>query len=175
MRRAARTVPARHDPPARHPRPGRRPRRCAVRDQSRDPRTRLAMTAAPTLHPQQAPDSGPEAPAIEVRDLEMTYGKGSTRVFALRSIQLTVARGEFVAIMGPSGSGKSTLLHILGALESPTSGTVAVGAAHYELIVDAALTRSRRDHNVFVFYFFHLLPSLSAFENALLLELIALM
>jgi ABC-type lipoprotein export system ATPase subunit len=63
------------------------------------------------------------APAIETHDLHMHYGKGGTEVRALDGVDLTIEQSEMVAIMGPSGSGKSTLLHIVGALESPTSGT----------------------------------------------------
>ena len=78
--------------------------------------------------------------AIQVRDLEMAYGVGATEVLALRGVDLDVASGEFVAIMGPSGSGKSTLLHILGALESATGGLVAVGGNRYDGLDDKRLT-----------------------------------
>ena len=111
--------------------------------------------------------------AIEVHELVETYGSGSTRVQALRGIDLAIERGSFVAIMGPSGSGKSTLLHILGALESPTSGSVAVEGHRYDGLDDKQLTRFRRDHIGFVFQFFNLLGSLSAVENVLLPGLIA--
>ena len=70
---------------------------------------------------------------------------------ALSDVDFTVEPGAFVAIMGPSGSGKSTLLHILGALESPTAGTVAVGGVRYEGLSDKDLTRIRREHIGFVF------------------------
>jgi len=132
------------------------------------------MIPFPALAPESAADSVvPAATTIEVRDLEMTYGSGATRVHALRGVDLAVARGEFVAIMGPSGSGKSTLLHILGALESPTGGTVSVGGNRYEGLGDRRLTRFRRDHIGFVFQFFNLLRSLTALENVLLPALIA--
>ena len=111
--------------------------------------------------------------AIEVHDLVREYGKGATTVRALRGVDLEIQRGEFVAIMGPSGSGKSTLLHILGALESPTSGVVAVEGRRYDGLDDKRLTRFRRDHIGFVFQFFNLLGSLSAVENVLLPALIA--
>jgi putative ABC transport system ATP-binding protein len=112
-------------------------------------------------------------PAIETHDLHMHYGEGSTEVRALDGVDLTVAAGEMVAIMGPSGSGKSTLLHIIGALESPTSGTIAVGGLHYEGLDDSRLTELRRDHIGFVFQFFNLLPSLTAEENVTLPAVIA--
>src|SRR3954469_16471401 len=113
------------------------------------------------------------APAVEVRDLVKVYGSGAAAVRALRGVDLAIAPGEFVAIMGPSGSGKSTLLHIVGALESPTSGMVAVGGRRYDGLDDRELTRLRRDHIGFVFQFFNLLGSLSAEENVLLPALIA--
>jgi putative ABC transport system ATP-binding protein len=115
----------------------------------------------------------PSAPAIETHDLHMHYGAGRTEVRALDGVDLVVEAGEMVAIMGPSGSGKSTLLHLVGALESPTSGTIAVGGVHYEGMDDRALTDLRRDHIGFVFQFFNLLPSLTAEENVTLPAVIA--
>src|SRR5690242_8112193 len=115
----------------------------------------------------------PDAPVIEVHELGMTYGEGATQVHALRGLDFTVSPGEFVAIMGPSGSGKSTLLHILGALESPTAGVVAVGGNRYEGLDDKHLTSFRRDHIGFVFQFFNLLGSLSALENVMVPALIS--
>jgi putative ABC transport system ATP-binding protein len=112
-------------------------------------------------------------PAVEVRDLVKVYGAGSAAVRALRGVDLAIAPGEFVAIMGPSGSGKSTLLHIVGALESPTSGTVALGGRRYDGLSDRELTRVRRDRIGFVFQFFNLLGSLTAEENVALPALIA--
>ena len=111
--------------------------------------------------------------AIEVRDLVKVFGDGSAQVRALDGVDLSVAPGEMVAIMGPSGSGKSTLLHIVGALETPTSGSIAVAGQRYEGADDKTLTELRRDHIGFVFQFFNLLASLSAEENVLLPGLIA--
>ena len=111
--------------------------------------------------------------AVEARGIVKTYGQRATQVRALRGVDLLLERGDFVAIMGPSGSGKSTLLHIVGALESPTSGTIAVGGVRYDGLDDRALTRLRRDHIGFVFQFFNLLPSLTAVENVHLPALIA--
>jgi putative ABC transport system ATP-binding protein len=114
-----------------------------------------------------------DAPAIETHDLHMHYGQGETEVRALDGVDLVIQAGEMVSIMGPSGSGKSTLLHIVGALESPTSGTVAVAGLHYEGLDDKELTELRRDHIGFVFQFFNLLPSLTAEENVTLPAVIA--
>jgi putative ABC transport system ATP-binding protein len=113
------------------------------------------------------------APAVEARDIVKVFGEGDTEVRALDGVDLVVERGEMVAIMGPSGSGKSTLLHIVGALETPTAGTVAVAGRRYDGAGDKALTRLRRDHIGFIFQFFNLLPSLTAEENVLLPALIA--
>ena len=111
-------------------------------------------------------------PAIETRALCKTFGEAQSRVRALRGVDFRVERGEFVAIMGPSGSGKSTLLHIIGALESPTAGTVAVGGRRYEGLDDSELTRLRHERIGFVFQFFNLLGSLTAEENVTLPALI---
>ncbi len=113
------------------------------------------------------------APAIEVHDLVKTYGKGETEVRALDGVDLEVKAGEMVAIMGPSGSGKSTMLHMLGALETPSSGTIALAGRRFDGLDDGELTLLRRDGIGFVFQFFNLLPSLSAEENVLLPALIA--
>src|SRR5512145_2670565 len=112
-------------------------------------------------------------PAIETHDLHMHYGEGRTEVRALDGVNLRIEAGEMVSIMGPSGSGKSTLLHIIGALESPTSGTIAVAGRRYEGLDDKELTELRRDHIGFVFQFFNLLPSLTAEENVTLPAVIA--
>src|SRR5215212_5382844 len=111
--------------------------------------------------------------AIQATNVEKVYGEGGTRVVALGGVTFTAEPGEFVAIMGPSGSGKSTLLHILGALETPTSGTVEVGGERYDGLDEKGLTRVRRERLGFVFQFFNLLPSLTAIENVLLPALIA--
>jgi putative ABC transport system ATP-binding protein len=112
-------------------------------------------------------------PAVEIRGLAKVFGEGGAQVRALDGVDLVVERGEMVAIMGPSGSGKSTLLHIVGALETPTGGSVAIAGHRYDAGDDKALTDLRRDHIGFVFQFFNLLGSLSAEENVLLPGLIA--
>ena len=102
-----------------------------------------------------------------------TFGEGATEVRALRGVDLTVADGEFMAIMGPSGSGKSTLLHILGALDRPTDGTVEIRGRRYDDLPDRELTQLRGETFGFVFQFFNLMPTLTAAENVLLPALVA--
>ena len=127
------------------------------------------LEAAPETEPPKPP-----APTVLVaRDLTKVYGEGGAAVRALDGASIEVLRGEIVAIMGPSGSGKSTMLHLLGALETPTSGEISLGGERYDGLDDAGLTRVRRDRIGFVFQFFNLLPSLSAEENVLLPALIA--
>ncbi len=116
---------------------------------------------------------GTPEPALQARELVKVFGEGDTAVRALDGVSLEVPRGEMVAIMGPSGSGKSTMLHLLGALETPTSGEISLGGERYDGLSDAGLTRIRRDRIGFVFQFFNLLPALSALENVLLPALIS--
>ncbi|MGI9049998.1 MAG: ABC transporter ATP-binding protein [Rubrobacteraceae bacterium] len=111
--------------------------------------------------------------AVETADLRKVHGDGSTAVQALKGISLEFPVGEFAAIMGQSGSGKSTLLHILGGLDRPTSGWVAVGGVELSGLSDKKLTLLRRDRMGFVFQFFNLIPTLTAEENVLLPTLIS--
>jgi putative ABC transport system ATP-binding protein len=113
------------------------------------------------------------SPALEARDIVRVFGEGATAVQALRGVDVTVAEGEFVAIMGSSGSGKSTLLHILGGLDRPTEGTTTVRGRRYDDLGDRELTRLRGEVFGFVFQFFNLLPTLTAAENVLLPALVA--
>ena len=102
---------------------------------------------------------------LEARDLKKYYGKGDTLVKALDGVNLTVADGEFVAIVGTSGSGKSTLLHMLGGLDRPTSGAVTVDGKDIFSLKDEALTIFRRRKIGFVFQSFNLVPVLTVREN----------
>ena len=94
----------------------------------------------------------------------MHTGRG-TPVIALDGIDLVVDRGEFVAVRGPSGSGKSTMLNLIGGLDQPTSGSLRVSGRNLAALDQAGLTVYRRNEIGFVFQFFNLLPSLSAWEN----------
>jgi putative ABC transport system ATP-binding protein len=111
--------------------------------------------------------------AVEIRGLTKVFGSGETAVRALDGVDLEVVEGEMMAIMGPSGSGKSTLLHLLGALESPTSGSISLAGRDFAGLDDKELTLLRREGIGFVFQFFNLLPALTAEENVLLPALIA--
>ena len=105
---------------------------------------------------------------LETRDLHKSYQAGEARVDALRGISLKILAGEIVAITGPSGCGKSTLLHLLGALDTPTSGQVYLEGHPLHSLNDDKLTALRRLKIGFVFQFFHLLPTLTVEENVLL-------
>jgi putative ABC transport system ATP-binding protein len=104
-------------------------------------------------------------PALELRQVTKVYGSGPTEVRALSAVNLTVAPGELVAIMGPSGSGKSTLLTIAGSLEEPSSGQVLVDGADLAALSRPDRARIRRRSIGFVFQDFNLLPGLTAVEN----------
>jgi putative ABC transport system ATP-binding protein len=102
---------------------------------------------------------------IEIRDLHKTYRVGKVDVPALRGVDLTVRRGEFLSIVGPSGSGKSTLFHIIGGLTPPTSGEVRVDGQNLAALSDAGRTTMRKRTVGFVFQKFNLLPNLTARDN----------
>jgi len=105
-------------------------------------------------------------------EVSKTYGTGTAQVNALRQVNLSVPRGELVAVMGPSGSGKSTLLTIAGTLEEPTSGEVLIGGSPVTEMSRNAKAQLRRRYIGYVFQDFNLLPGLTAAENvALPLEL----
>ena len=106
-----------------------------------------------------------DAPIIEARDLKKIYHVGDVDVQALRGINLSVRRGEFVSLIGPSGSGKSTLFHILGGLTPPTSGSVLIEDRDLSHMSDADRTNLRKNKVGFVFQKYNLLPTLSAADN----------
>lgn len=105
---------------------------------------------------------------LQTKDLKKYYGSGDTRVKALDGVDLCIEQGEFVAIVGTSGSGKSTLLHMLGGLDRPASGTVAVDGKDIFGLKDEELTIFRRRKIGFVFQAYNLVPVLSVWENIIL-------
>jgi lipoprotein-releasing system ATP-binding protein len=114
--------------------------------------------------------SPPGAPALVVLEgIRKRYNIGlPSEAEVLHGIDLTLAHGEFVALIGPSGSGKSTLLNVLGLLERPTAGHYALAGTPVEGLDDDGLTRLRRETLGFVFQFHHLLPAFTALENVTL-------
>jgi len=102
---------------------------------------------------------------IELKDLWRTYQVGDSQVHALHGVDLTIGRGDYLAVIGPSGSGKSTLLNILGCLDRPTSGSYFFDSRDVGQLSDVERTKLRQDQIGFVFQFFHLLARLTAQGN----------
>ncbi|MGW0735748.1 ABC transporter ATP-binding protein [Streptomyces sp. NPDC002851] len=114
-----------------------------------------------TPHAMSTPHDAPR-PVVELRGVTKEYAGG---VAALRGVDLTVGEGELLGIVGPSGSGKSTLLHIVGTLDRPTAGSVAIAGYDISVLSDRALSALRARHIGFVFQSFHLVPGISARDN----------
>ncbi len=109
---------------------------------------------------------GTPAPVIETHGLGKVYSAGTqAEVVALRDVDLRIARGDFVAIMGPSGSGKSTLMNLIGCLDTPSSGSYACDGIDVSTLDAEALAQLRRDKIGFVFQGFNLLPRMHALDN----------
>ncbi len=102
---------------------------------------------------------------LEVKNLSKTYGKGDTMVKALDNVSFSVEQGEFVAIIGPSGSGKSTMLHILGGVDTPTSGQVIINNTDISTLNETALAIFRRRQIGLIYQFYNLIPILTVEEN----------
>jgi putative ABC transport system ATP-binding protein len=100
--------------------------------------------------------------------LTKVYTSGEVQVQALRRLDLEIASGEVIVLLGPSGSGKSTLLNIMGGLDHATSGRLFFKTQELTALDDRGLTNYRRDHVGFVFQFYNLIPSLTAYENVAL-------
>ena len=107
----------------------------------------------------------PPVPIVQLRNVSKTYRSGHLAVDAVRDVSLELGHGEYVAIMGPSGSGKSTLMHILGCLDSPSSGSYHIAGTDVSGMSELELAQVRNQRIGFVFQQFNLLPSMSAWRN----------
>ena len=104
---------------------------------------------------------------IVVENLHKTYLLGTTAVAALRGVDLTIDKGDFIDIMGPSGSGKTTLLNLIGGLDTPTRGKIFLEGRNISMLNDNALAEIRRERIGFVFQFYNLLPQMTSLENVM--------
>jgi len=111
------------------------------------------------------PYLGSKDDVLVLKDIHKIYDLGKTKVKALNGISLTVQRGDLISIMGPSGSGKTTLLNLIGALDTPTRGSIYINGKDMMAMNDAALTRLRRHAIGFIFQFYNLIPVLTCYEN----------
>jgi putative ABC transport system ATP-binding protein len=102
---------------------------------------------------------------VAIRNLSKVYERGSQKVEVLHQVDLDIERGDFLALMGPSGSGKTTLLNLIGGLDSPTQGIIAVSGTRIDKLSEDALAKWRASNVGFVFQFYNLLPMLSARKN----------
>jgi putative ABC transport system ATP-binding protein len=102
---------------------------------------------------------------VEIRNLSKIYERGKQKIEVLHHVQLDIEAGDFMALMGPSGSGKTTLLNLIGGLDSPTDGSITIGAQRIDRLSESALAKWRSAHVGFVFQFYNLLPMLSARRN----------
>jgi putative ABC transport system ATP-binding protein len=102
---------------------------------------------------------------VDIRNVSKSYRRGSQVIPVLEDISLSIAQGEFMALMGPSGSGKSTLLNLIAGLDRPDSGTITVGANDITVLSETDLAAWRAAHVGFIFQFYNLIPVLTAFEN----------
>jgi lipoprotein-releasing system ATP-binding protein len=109
---------------------------------------------------------------LEVRGLRRSFVQGEARIDVLRGVDLHVAKGEIVALLGPSGSGKSTMLQAIGLLEGGFQGSIRIGGEEVASLRDKERTRLRRDSLGFVYQFHHLLPDFNAEENVIVPQLI---
>mgnify|MGYP003881154641 CR=1 FL=1 len=105
---------------------------------------------------------------VHAKDLKKEFMSGEVQVQALRGISLEIRRGEFVGIIGPSGSGKSTLMGLIGGLDTPSSGTIAIDGVDISAMNERPLTSIRNEKIGFVFQSFNLIPTLTALENVAL-------
>ena len=102
---------------------------------------------------------------LEIHDLKKSFGSGNNRTEVLKGIEFTANKGEICVLLGPSGSGKSTLLNIIGGIDSPDDGYVAIEGEKMKDMTEKALTRYRRRHLGYIFQMYNLIPNLNVKEN----------
>ena len=102
---------------------------------------------------------------VRIGDVHKFYSRGNERVDVLKGVNITIPKGDFLALMGPSGSGKTTLLNLMGGLDTPTSGAVEIGGVRINDLSGSALSKWRSQHIGFVFQLYNLLPVLNAERN----------
>ena len=102
---------------------------------------------------------------LEIHDLKKSFGSGNNRTEVLKGIEFTANKGESCVLLGPSGSGKSTLLNIIGGIDSPDDGYVAIEGEKMKDMTEKALTRYRRRHLGYIFQMYNLIPNLNVKEN----------
>ncbi|HUH56272.1 MAG TPA: ABC transporter ATP-binding protein [Rhodanobacter sp.] len=105
------------------------------------------------------------ATLIEIQNLAKSYTRGKQKVEVLHHVDLTIAEGDFLALMGPSGSGKTTLLNLIGGLDAPSAGSISVGGQRIDQLGGGALAKWRASNVGFIFQFYNLMPMLSAQRN----------
>jgi len=110
-------------------------------------------------------DSTSAPPLVRIEGVHKDYTRGSETIHVLRGVNLDIAEGEFLGLIGPSGSGKSTLLNLIAGLDRPTRGRVVIGDHVISDLSEADIARWRSNHLGFVFQFYHLIPVLTAYEN----------
>lgn len=125
----------------------------------------MSTTNSPSTAPEREFQPGP---ALQLKNVSRSFTQGDARLDVLKAANLTIGRGEIVALIGPSGAGKSTLLHIAGLLEAPDAGEVIIDGLQGLNTSDKQRTRLRREHIGFVYQFHHLLPEFTALENVAL-------
>ena len=107
-------------------------------------------------------------PLVELKEVSKTYAAGDALIHALRDVSFRAEQGEFITVSGPSGSGKSTFLHLMGAVDAPSSGEVFLGGREISRLSDEDLSEIRRKEVGFIHQFFHLMPTMTAYENVAL-------
>ncbi|MDR3318009.1 MAG: ABC transporter ATP-binding protein [Clostridiales bacterium] len=107
---------------------------------------------------------------VEFKNITKSYGAGDTKQNALDDVTFEINNGEFVVVLGPSGAGKSTLLNLLGGMDKPCGGEIIIDGVHIEGFNDNRLTQYRAENIGFVFQFYNLIPTLTAYENVALIK-----